>query len=295
MKRTFLAAAVSAAPFLALGAHAQVQITTATSVPVATANAGSPANIDIAASGSIGMTAAGDAVTVNSSNTVSNEGAIGFTNLDNSVGILVQGGNTGQVTNTGSIAVTETYVSPADPNNDGLTDGVFAQGTNRIGISVVGAAPFTGGITTTGSIVVHGNNSFGIEVAAPITGDLQMLTVTPSATAGAAPAVATGSIATIGDASVGLNITPTGGVGGNMSLTSVSSTGVGAQAVVIDGAVGGGIDISGTVTSTGYRTTVRSSDPAVSVLYTAAEMQQGGTTVSIGANVGGGLIVSDQP
>ena len=300
MKCTFLAAAVSAAPFLALGAvgaHAQVQITTATSVPVATAtaNAGSPANIDIAVSGSIGMTTSGDAVTVNSSNTVSNEGAIGFTNLDNSVGILVQGGNTGQVTNTGSIAVTESYVSPADPNNDGLTDGVFAQGTNRIGISVVGASPFTGGITTTGSIVVHGNNSFGIEVAAPITGDLQMLTVTPSATAGVSPAVATGSIATLGDASIGLNVTPTGGVGGNMSLTSVSSTGVGAQAVVINGAVGGLIDISGTVTSTGYRSTVRSSNPALSVLYTAAELQQGGPAMSIGANVGGGLIVSAPP
>jgi hypothetical protein len=297
MKRTFLAAAVSAAPFLALGAHAQVQITSATSVPVATAtaNAGSPANIDITTSGSIGMTTSGDAVTVNSSNTVSNEGAIGFTNLDNSVGILVQGGNTGQVTNTGSIAVTESYVSPADPNNDGLTNGVFAQGTNRIGISVVGASPFTGGITTTGSIVVHGNNSFGIEVAAPITGDLQMLTVTPSATAGATPTVTTGSIATIGDATTGLNVTPTGGVGGNMRLTSVSSTGAGAQAVVIDGAVGGGIDISGTVTSTGYRSTARSSNPALSVLYTAAELEQGGPTVSIGANVGRGLIVSAPP
>ncbi|MGH7011275.1 MAG: hypothetical protein ACREEX_10605, partial [Caulobacteraceae bacterium] len=79
MKRTFLAAAVSAAPivFLALNqASAQVQITTATNTPLATAtaNAGAPADIDIVSGGSIGVKAPGTAVTLNSDNSVTNAG-----------------------------------------------------------------------------------------------------------------------------------------------------------------------------------------------------------------------------
>lgn len=301
MKRTFRAVAVSAAPFLALfagHAAAQVSISTATTTPVATATAssGAPANIDITSSGSIGITnaAGGAAVTINSSNTVSNEGSIGFTDIDNAIGVLIKGGNTGQFTNTGTINITETYVASADTNNDGLLTGAFAKGTNRFGVSVIGPGVFTGGITETGAITVHGNNSFGVQIAAPITGDFQMLTVTP-ATSTVAASVASGSISLVGDNTVGLNITPTGGVGGNMRLTSINATGVGARAVVIGGAVGGKIDISGVETATGYRTTTRASNPAVSALYTAQEMQQGGAAVTIGANVGGGVIISAPP
>ena len=301
MKRTFRAVAVSAAPFLALFAGqavAQVSITTATSTPVATATAanGAPANIDITATGSIGITNAtgGAAVTINSSNTVSNEGSITFNGIDNATGVLIQGGNTGQLTNTGTISISESYAAAADTNRDGLLTGAFAQGTNRIGISVIGPGVFTGGITETGAITVHGNNSFGVQIAAPITGDFRMLTVTPATTTVAAT-VASGSISVLGDNTVGLNVTPTGGVGGNVKLTSINATGVGARAVVINGAVGGGIDISGPVTATGYRTTTRPSNPAISTLYTAQEMQQGGPAVAIGANVGGGLIISARP
>ena len=301
MKRTFRAVAVSAAPFLALlagHAAAQVSISTATTAPVATATAasGAPANVDITSSGSIRITnaAGGAAVTINSSNTVSNEGSIGFTDIDNAIGVLIKGGGTGQFTNTGAINITETYVATADTNNDGLLTGAFAKGTNRFGVSVIGPGVFTGGITETGTITVHGNNSFGVQIAAPITGDFQMLTVTP-ATSSVAALVASGSISLVGDHTIGLDITPTGGVGGNMRLTSINATGVGARAVVIGGAVGGRIDISGVESATGYRTTTRASNPAVSALYTAQEMQQGGAAVTIGANVGGGVIVSAPP
>ncbi len=296
MKRTLLAAAVSAAPLLLLAPgqlRAQVQITSSSSTPVATATAssGAPADIDITSSGSLGITASGAAVTLNSNNNVTNAGQIGFTGIDNAVGIQVLGGFTGQVINTGGINLTETYTA-TDSNNDGLLDGVFAQGTNRIGIQVIGAAPFVGGITTTGPITIHGNDSEGISIAAPITGDLVMQTSTPATTSGAAATVDTGSITVLGDDTIGLQVTPTGGIGGKLRITSVSANGAGAQAVVIDGPVSGRVNITGTITATGYRSTARGSIPALALLYTPEELQQGGPAVTIGADVGGGLIVS---
>ncbi len=299
MKRKFLAAAVAVAPLLAATAgyvHAATQITTSTTQPVttATANGGLPDDIDITSSGSINPTSSGAAVTLDSSNVVTSEGSITFKDVDNAVGILIEGGNTGQVTNTGAITLTESYV-PVDSNGDGLPDGPFAQGTNRIGIQVTGATPFVGGITATGPITIQGNNSAGISIEGPITGDLLMLTVTPPATDGGAATVANGTITITGDNSVGVQVKSTGGVGGNVRITGVTARGVGTRAVVIDGAVGGRVNISGSVTASGYRSTVRSSNPAVSVLYTADELQQGGPAVSIAADVAKGLIVSAAP
>ena len=298
MKRTFLAA-VSLAPLLTLaagGAGAQVQITGSTSTPVATATAnnGAPDDIDIVSGGSIGDKASGAAVTLNSNNTVTNAGQIGFTDVDNAVAIQVLGGFTGNVINTGTINVTESY-APTDTNQDGLIDGAFAMGSNRFGIQVTGASPFVGGITSSGSIIVHGNDSAGISIEVPITGDLLMQTITPSTTAGAAPTITPGSISLLGDDTVGLQITQTGSVGGRLLINSISASGLDARAVVIGGAVAGKINISGAVTSTGYRSTARGTVPALTLLYTPEELQQGGPAVTIGANVGGGLIVSAPP
>ena len=300
MKRKFLAAAVALAPLLAAGAGgaraAPTEITTATTQPVqtATANNGAPNDIDISASGSISPTAPGAAVTLNSNNVVTSEGAISFKDVSNATGILVDGGFTGQVTNTGPITLTESY-TPTDTNNDGVLDGPFAQGSGRVGILVLGASPFTGGITSTGAINIQGNTSEGISIQAPITGNLLMLTVTPPATTGGTSTVANGSITITGDNTIGVQVAPTGAVGGNVRITGVTARGVGAQGVAIDGAVGGGINISGFVSASGYRSTVRPTNPTFSQLYTADELQQGGPAVSIGANVGGGLIVSAAP
>ena len=323
MKRTFRAVTVSAAPFVALfagQAAAQVTISTATSAPVATATAasGAPANIDITASGSIGITntAGGTAVTINSNNSVTNEGSIGFTDINNATGVQLVGGNTGSFTTTGTINVTETYAATADANRDGLLTGKFANGTNRIGLLVSGTSAFTGNlppasgftnpvaIYETGAITVHGDNSVGVQIAAPVIGDFQMLKVTP-ATSTAAATVATGSISVLGgetlsatntgNSVIGLNITSAGSVTGNLRLSNISATGVGARAAVINGAVSGGINNSGTMTATGYRTTSRASNPALSKLYPADEMQQGGAAVTIGASVGGGLLISAPP
>ena len=308
MKRTILAAAVATAPLLMLSAaaHAQLSISTATNTPVttATAQSGSPGDIDITSAGSLGVLAPGVAVTLNSNNVVTNEGAIGFTDFNNSTGILVQGGNTGSVTNTGTITITESY-APTDSNLDGLIDGDFASGGNRYGIYVQGPGTFNGAISNLGPITVHGNASYGVYIGAPITGDFQMLSVTPATTTTAATIV-DGTISVLGNGSIGLYVPggaagslvgsgATGGIGGNVRLNGISATGVGAQAVEIDGAVGGSIDVSGVVSATGYRTTSRPANPTLAALYTAQEMQQGGAALTVGGAVGGGVIVSAAP
>lgn len=307
MKRTLLVAAVSIAPILltAQAALATDTISSSTSAAVATATAtnNAPDNIDIASGGSIGMTAPGVAVTLNSSNVVTVEGAIGFTDINSSVGVEVIGGNTGSVTNTGAITLTESYTAPTD-NNTGLLTGAFAQGFGRVGIELVGPGTFTGSITNAGTITVHGESNSsgltaGVSIQGAMTGDYQSVQVTP-ATSTAVATVVYGSISMMGDAAAGLpnvgfQVTKTGSVGGNVVLGNVTASGLGAQAVDIEGAVGGTINLGGAISATGYRATSRSSYPTIAAQYTAQEMEQGGAAVTIGANVGGGLILSAPP
>ncbi|HEY5072083.1 MAG TPA: autotransporter outer membrane beta-barrel domain-containing protein [Caulobacteraceae bacterium] len=300
MQRKFLAVAVALGPLLGLGVGqvaAQTTISGATSTPVATstANGGAPSDVIIASGGSITPTAPGAAVTLDSNNSVTNQGAIAFKDVSGVVGILVDGGFTGQVVNTGTISLSESYVAATDSNNDGLLTGPFAQGDNRIGIEVTGAAPFNGSIISAGPITIQGNTSQGIDLQAAITGSLTMLQVTPSTTAGVAATVANGAITITGDNAIGLNVAPGAGVGGDVRITSITVTGVGAQAAVIDGPVGGTVNISGQLSATGYRSTSRQTIPSISSLYTLDELQQGGPTLTIGANVAKGVIISAPP
>jgi hypothetical protein len=304
MKRNSLVAAVSLAPWLLLAtgpARATDSITTTTTTPVATATAtnGAPDNIDVASGGSVSPTSPAVAVTLNSSNVVTNEGTISFSAVSNATGIQVLGGNTGSVTNTGSITISDNYTATTDTNT-GLLTGVFAQGSNRAGIQVSGGAgAFTGGISNFATISVNGDNSYGVDIETPITGSYLSVQVTP-ATSSTAETVASGTITVIGGesaatATTGFHIGATGAVGGDVTLGYVSATGVGARAVDIEGAVGGVVNLTGAITDTGYRSTARSNYPTIADLYTAAELQQGGVAVTIGANVGGGVILSAPP
>jgi hypothetical protein len=297
MKRTLLVAAVSVAPFLFLtqtaGATETISSSTTTPVATATATSAGPDNIAITSGGSVSPTVTGAAVTLNSSNTVSNEGSITFSNVDGAVGIKVFGGNTGSVSNAGSITVSESY-SAATDNNTGLLMGAFASGTNRIGIEVVGPGVFTGGITNRSAVTVHGQNSYGVSIEAPMTGDYQSIVVAPATTSTSA-VVAAGSITIVGEQSAGFRITAAGSVGGVVSLGTISATGTGAKGVDIEGAVGGTVDFAGAVTATGYRTTSRISFPTIAEKYTAAQLTQGGPAATIAASVGGGVILSAPP
>jgi hypothetical protein len=309
MKRRYLVAAASLAPLLTVvagSARAVDSITSAINTPVATATAtnGGPDDIDITSSGSVGLTAPGVAVTLNSSNVITVEGAIGATAIDNVTGIQIQGGHTGSVTNSGSILITDNY-TPNTDNNTGLLELPYAQGTGRTGIQVIGPGVFTGGITNIGTITIHGDASFGVDIQAPITGDYVSTQVTP-ATGSTAETVVTGSITTLGGEpalngapatapTIGFHVGPAGGIGGNVNIANISATGFGARAVDIEGAVGGALNFSGQITVTGYRSTTRSNSPSIADKYTALEMQQGGPAVTIGGSVGGGIMLSAPP
>jgi hypothetical protein len=309
MKRRYLVAAVSVAPLLMVvagPAHAVDSITGATSAPVATATAtnNGPDDVNITSSGSIGLLAVGVGVTLNSNNTVTNAGQIGSTAIDNTVGIRVLGGFTGSVTSSGSIVLTDNY-TPATDNNTGLLELPYAQGTNRTGIQVVGPGVFTGSITNIGTITIHGDSSFGVDIQAPITGDYQSLQVT-AATSSTAETVLLGSMTVLGGEPplngapatgpvIGFHVAPTGGVGGNITLGNISATGFGAQGANIGGQVGGALNLGGQITSTGYRSTTRSSFPNLATQYTAQEMEQGGSAVVVGGSVGAGIVLSAPP
>ncbi|HEY1930108.1 MAG TPA: autotransporter outer membrane beta-barrel domain-containing protein [Caulobacteraceae bacterium] len=300
MTRKLLTAAASLAPLILVAgaAHAQVSITSATTTPVvtSTANNGGPAaTVDVASGGSVGLTTPGVAVTINSNTVVTNEGQIGSTDINNATGVQLVGGNTGSFSSTGSILVTESYQAATD-NNNGLLTGVYAQGGSRVGIQVVGGA-FNGGITLTGSDTVHGNSSSGVDIETPITGSFLMQTVSPTTfTSSTTITVANGSISVLGNGSIGFYVAPNGGVGGNIQLGAINANGGGnTQGAVINGAVGGTINVAGAITATGYRTTTRQTTASIGATYTAQELQQGGSALTVGGNVGGGLIISKPP
>ncbi|MDP2116922.1 MAG: autotransporter outer membrane beta-barrel domain-containing protein, partial [Brevundimonas sp.] len=169
--RILLATAVAIAPLMAAsGAMAEVVISTGRTTPITTQNATGtgPDNIRIAPNGSITLTS-GVAVTVNSSNDFSMDASsrINLSNsADGSTGVLVEGGNTANIKIGGSINVLDdiTTETDLDVDGDGDDDGPFARGTDRYGLRVVGAAPLVGNILldTGGTIVVSGNNSYGI-------------------------------------------------------------------------------------------------------------------------------------
>src|SRR5688572_11215870 len=103
MKRLLVSAA--ALPLLyAASANAETKISTATTAPVRTSTlaAGQPDHLTIEAAGSIAPTAAGAAVTIDSSNAVINAGAINFTGVSNATGILVNSGVAMGIANNGA-------------------------------------------------------------------------------------------------------------------------------------------------------------------------------------------------
>jgi len=153
MKRLWVSAAVLPLAY-AVGAHADTTISsTSTPVRTSTAAGGQPDNLVIGAGAAVSPAAPGAAVTLDSSNTVTNNGAISFTDVNNATGVLILGGNSGALSNPGTITVTESYAR-TDSNGDGILDGAFAQGTGRYGVRVIGPGAFTGSIQNTGTITV---------------------------------------------------------------------------------------------------------------------------------------------
>ncbi|RZJ42445.1 MAG: autotransporter outer membrane beta-barrel domain-containing protein, partial [Brevundimonas sp.] len=213
-----------------------------------------------------------------------------------STALLIQGGNTSNITLAGSLTASDD-IDPEDDldtDNDGTADGPFANGTDRAGIRLVGATPLTGNIILqdTASVSVDGNESYGILLGAGLNGKL----------------VSQANITVIGNNSYGIRTT--GDVTGTVQVTgNITVRGENSSAVSVAGDVGGRLTLSGAITSTGYRYTqspgvrpegyVETTENDASVIFLdeldASDLLQGGPTVQIAGNIGGGIVLDVAP
>ena len=281
MHRQFMRRASPIALLMALAsfagrAHAETTISTATTSPVytATANAGGADDINITTDGSITLSSSTSAVTLNSANTVTNSGAISAANVSTVRGIEILGGNSGSVNHAGSITLSEDY-SETDSDSDGDGDGAFATGGDRIGILLHGPGAFTGDITSSGSIIIRGTNSTGIDIASTLNGSLS----------------SSSSITVNGDNARGVRVASP--VAGSVSLTgAISTLGANATGVSVEAPIAGSLRIQSSISATGYRYTSRASDPSI---LDADDLLQSGSAVSITADIGGGILLDTYP
>lgn len=275
--RYVLLAAASPLCLVAGVAHAETAISTATTAPIATATAANGArdSIKVTSAGSVNPTG-GTAITMNSNDAIAMEGTIKITGANDATGILVQGGNSANLTVSGTITLDET-TEIKDTDGDGDNDGPFATGARRYGVRVTGPAAYGGSIyMPSGSMVIEGVDSAGVLAETAIGGS-----------------VTTAGITVIGDRSFGVRTI--GAVAGNVNvLGGVSVQGLNAVGVSTEGDVAGRMVIGSTVTTTGFRYTTRPADAAVAKLD-ADDLMLGGSAVRIRANVLGGLLVDAPP
>lgn len=287
-KRLIAAAALTPLIAAAGGGWAHAETVLSGSPPFSTSKAGDDVKN---ASGTTltGSSTAPVIITVDSNKGANNEGAITSTDVDGSAGIVVNSGVTGFVRTTGSISIIDSYTR-TDTDSDGDLDGAFATGTGRYGIHVLAGGTFTGtgtALTTGGppvailnaiggSILVEGNSSYGILTESDIVGSVDSL----------------GSIAMNGDNGGGLAVK--GNVTGDVRAGAVTVRGLGSTGVTVDGDVGGKVNISGSVTTSGYSFTTRPAATSITALD-ADDIGQGGVALRVAGNVAGGVILSAPP
>lgn len=272
-RRLLVTTALVTSALIALPAAAETIATKRTdNVRTSTIKAGAADNITISSAGSVEPTS-GVAVTIDSNNSVTNEGKIVVTNSNGAAGIVANAGTSGDIVNaaTGTITIDETYTA-TDIDNDGDLDGPFATGSNRTGIRTLGA--HTGKVQNSGTITVEGNDSAGIVLGGPLTGNF----------------VQDGKITVLGDRAVGVQASS---ITGNVRLAGqVSAVGKDAVAARFTGDVTGAMVVQGTITSTGYRSTTLPSDASK---LDADDLLQGGSALVIEGNVSGGIVLAVPP
>ena len=282
--RILLATAVAIAPLMAAtGALAQVVITTVRTTPIMTSNATGtgPDAIRIATGGGITL-ASGTAVTVDSNHNFTMEGQSSITMspaADGATAVLVNAGVTSTVNIGSAISIVDTIANYSDSDGDGNIDGPWATGTGRYGIRYAAGAPVTGDliVSTTGSISVDGNNSYGISIESGLNGRFQNL----------------GTIRVFGDNSTAINIQ--GPVTGAVTvLGTVAARGQNASAIAVASDVGGRLTLQGDINATGYRYTARGNQAFEEALDPDDKLQ-GGPAVVIAGNVAGGVVVDRAP
>lgn len=259
-------------------AAADRSIDTAVTTPVATSQPEPPGNvtpgdITVTSTGSITVAAGESAITVDSSNDVSNAGTLSSNDADGTRGIRLLGGNTGNITNSGTISLLESYVL-ADSDNDGDLDGAWAVGSDRQGI-LLSSGAFTGDILNSGTINIEGNASSGIRLDGQLVGDL----------------TSTGTISVTGDdsAAVAINGGAAGGVVGDVRVAgSVVVRGAQSAGLLVNAPITGALNLNGTWNVTGYN---RSSLSSSITGLEADDLLQSGPAVGVHFSVANGVTV----
>ena len=304
MRRT-LVAAVALAPLclVAGAASAQTAITAPVdtvsngiTTPIATATALNNAPADIDVTGSVSVSTVGTspyfsgtpAVTLNSDNEVSNAGAISISNLNNSAAILAVGG-TG-VTGSGNqnIIITGTVA-----NADGFSASTNGDGLIEEPYSTVGSVNRYG-ILVTGSGALQGsiNNSGTVTVGGNNSAGIFLQAPITGALTSA------GTISVTGDGSTGIASSQGATIGGGVVIsgaittlgqaTPTSGTAISsASAINLQGDVDGRIAIYSAISSTGYASTTRAS---TSSSLTSIQQTAGTTNTQVGQSSGAVII-----
>jgi uncharacterized protein with beta-barrel porin domain len=228
---SFLAIATALSTTMAWAADVSIGNSVTTPVTTSTANSGA-GNVTVTANGSVTVTSPA-AVTIDSNNTVTNQGAITNNQESGATGIL------GQLTTTGGAAqnLTSSILNSKSliVNGPASTSTLYNTAVFNAGIKLSGLGTFTGNIIndTNGSIAVGGNSSYGIQISAPMIGNLTN----------------DGNISVPFNDGMGIMTTAriTGTVTNTGTISAPNANGVG---MYIGGGVSGGINIGGTVDGT---------------------------------------------
>ena len=263
--------ATTALMALATAAHAEDVINARTTeLRTSTIKGGGADTINVTAAGSV-VVSSGTAITQDSNNAVANAGALTIANANGATGIGSAANTSGDIVNTGTITIDESY-APTDTDNDGDIDGPFALGSDRTGIRTQGT--HSGRITQSGTISIEGNASTGIALGGKLTGNFTH----------------DGTTKVLGDRSVGVSAQA---IEGNVRLAgTVSAQGSDAIGARFAGDVAGAMVVQGTVTSTGYRYTTA---PGDATKLDADDLLQGGPALLVEGNVSGGIVLAVAP
>lgn len=258
-------------------------ISTATTTPVTTASAANstPGAVTVASGGTITVTAGQAAVTANAPSrnvTVASGGALGSNGANDSTGILLIGGASGAISNTGTIGLLEDYTQ-TDADGDGDLDGEYAIGTNRNGIRLQ-SGTFTGDVTNAagGVINIEGENSAGIRLDGRLVGNL----------------ISNGAIGVLGDNGVGVAINggAAAGVSGNVTVAgTMVLRGENSIGVLVAAPIDGALSFGGSIGVSGYHSTSRPFTTAGIAALDADDLLQSGSAIDVRFSVAGGVTI----
>lgn len=270
-----------AVPMMLANAYAQesVDIDTEITVPLftSTANNGAAANININDGGAITLDS-GTALTIDSDNSVFHNGSITIDSSDDSIGILVDPDITAELNIAGAIVLDRTEDQAEQATNGEVPD--YAD--NRAGVRISEGGTFTGDLIQqkTSDIIVYGDESFGIDVAGAVDGNIEL----------------DGTVSVQGLNSFGVRIGDV--LSGDFLLgpnARVAGQGVDFTGIGIEGDIGGVFNIQGSVVVTAYSTATPEDgddeDDNTDNEIAAQVAMQARAAVAINADVAGGFVV----